>query len=72
MCASSLDDSPRGAEFLLSPNRLNVAISRAQCLVIIVACPDLLSPRCATLKQMELTNLFCRLEEHARAFQVHG
>jgi predicted RecB family nuclease len=65
MCASSLDDCPRGAEFLLNPNRLNVAISRAKCLVIVVACPDLLSPRCSTLKQMELTNLFCRIHSSA-------
>ncbi|MEO8336067.1 MAG: TM0106 family RecB-like putative nuclease, partial [bacterium] len=32
MCASTLDDAPRGPAFLLSKNRLNVAISRAQAL----------------------------------------
>jgi uncharacterized protein len=30
MTTSSSEDLPRGIEFLLSPNRLNVAISRAQ------------------------------------------
>jgi len=30
MSTSTADDLPRGIEFLLSPNRLNVAISRAQ------------------------------------------
>jgi uncharacterized protein len=30
MTASSHDDVPRGMEFLLSPNRINVALSRAQ------------------------------------------
>jgi superfamily I DNA and/or RNA helicase len=30
MASSSGDDDPRGLEFLLSRNRLNVAISRAQ------------------------------------------
>jgi uncharacterized protein len=30
MATSTAEDLPRGIEFLLSPNRLNVAISRAQ------------------------------------------
>jgi hypothetical protein len=30
MATSSDEDLPRGIEFLLSPNRLNVAVSRAQ------------------------------------------
>jgi uncharacterized protein len=66
MCSSSLEDSPRGSDFLLSPNRLNVAISRAQCLAIVVASPRLLSPRCTTLKQMEQVNRLCWIEHHAR------
>lgn len=65
MCSSSLEDSPRGIDFLLSPNRLNVAISRAQCLAIVVASPRLLSPRCTTLKQMEQVNRLCWIEHHA-------
>ena len=36
LCASTLDEAPRGASFLLSPNRLNVAVSRAQALAIVV------------------------------------
>ncbi len=32
LCASILDKAPRGAEFLLSPNRLNVAVSGAEAL----------------------------------------
>ncbi len=41
MCASNAGESPRGASFLFDKQRLNVAISRAQCLVIVVANPDL-------------------------------
>ena len=41
MTASARDDVPRGMEFLLSPNRLNVAISRAQWLSQIVHSPAL-------------------------------
>jgi superfamily I DNA and/or RNA helicase len=36
MTASSIDDVPRGISFLLNRNRLNVAISRAKYLSIIV------------------------------------
>ncbi|MET0699400.1 MAG: C-terminal helicase domain-containing protein, partial [Mycobacterium sp.] len=36
MTASSIDDVPRGISFLLNRNRLNVAISRAQYLAVIV------------------------------------
>lgn len=65
MAASSLDESPRGAEFLLSPNRINVAVSRAKSLAIIVSSPELLRPKCQTIKQMELVNLFCWLKAYA-------
>lgn len=65
MCSSSLDDCPRGADFLLSPNRLNVAVSRAQCLAIVVGSPKLAAARCKTVEQMKLVNLFCWLMHHA-------
>jgi uncharacterized protein len=41
MTASSRDDVPRGMEFLLSPNRLNVAISRGQWLAQVFYSPNL-------------------------------
>jgi predicted RecB family nuclease len=65
MCSSTLDDSPRGAEFLLDPNRLNVAVSRARSLAIVVGSPSVLSARCQTIKEMELLNLYCWLVEYA-------
>jgi predicted RecB family nuclease len=60
MCASSGDASPRGIEFLFSKNRLNVAISRAQTLAIVVGNPALARTRCSTLEQIQLVNVFCR------------
>lgn len=36
MTASSIDDVPRGIAFLLNRNRLNVAVSRAKYLAVIV------------------------------------
>jgi uncharacterized protein len=62
MCASTLDDAPRGAEFLLSPNRLNVALSRAQALSIVVGSPRLGDVRVRSLDEMRLANGWCRIE----------
>ena len=41
MTASSIDDVPRGISFLLNRNRLNVAVSRAKYLAVIVRSPHL-------------------------------
>lgn len=61
MCSSSADTSSRGLEFIFNKNRLNVAISRAQSLAIIVGSPELASVHCNYVEQMELVNLFCRI-----------
>ncbi len=65
MASSSGEDIPRGLEFLLSRNRLNVAISRAQCLAYLVASPRLLEVNCRTIEQMRLANALCRFVEVA-------
>jgi superfamily I DNA and/or RNA helicase len=56
---------PRNLEFLFSRNRLNVAISRARCLAVLVASPRLLEIRCRTVEQMRLVSALCRLVELA-------
>ena len=52
---------PRNLEFLLSLNRLNVAISRAQCLSAVVADPRIANSPAGSLGEMSLLNLFCKL-----------
>lgn len=63
---SSHLDAPRGMEFLYSLNRLNVAVSRARCICVLVASPPVFEPACGTPRQMELANAFCRYRELAR------
>ena len=65
MASSSSEDVPRGLDFLFSRNRLNVAISRAQCLAYLVCSPRLLDANCHTVEQMRLANALCRLVEQA-------
>ena len=60
MTTSSAEDLPRNIEFLYSKNRLNVAISRARCLAVVVANPRLLEIPCQTVEQMQLVNTLCR------------
>ena len=61
MAASDLGSSIRGMEFLLSKKRLNVAISRAKILAIVVANPLLSQYACTTVEQSCLINMFCRI-----------
>jgi predicted RecB family nuclease len=65
MATSSIDDAPRGMDFLFSLNRLNVASSRAQGLVVLVGSPDLLKARCRTPEQMRLAGGLCLFVERA-------
>jgi predicted RecB family nuclease len=61
MCASEASESPRGIDFLFSKNRLNVAISRAQALAIVVGSPRLGTTPVNNLRQMELVNFFSEI-----------
>ena len=59
MTTSSGDDMPRDMAFLFDRRRLNVAISRAKTLAIIVASPRLLDVDCKTPEQMALADTLC-------------
>jgi uncharacterized protein len=70
LCSSTLEDAPRGASFLLDPNRLNVAVSRAEALAIVVGCPELMDVRCRSVEEMRLVNLLCHLVQYAEDHHV--
>jgi superfamily I DNA and/or RNA helicase len=66
MTTSSGDYLPRFVDFLFSKNRLNVAISRARTLAIVIANPELLRVRCKSADDMALVNTLCWVREYAQ------
>jgi uncharacterized protein len=70
MASSTGDDVSRGMSFLFSRNRLNVAISRAQALAVVVCSPSLLRAHCLTVEDMRLVNLLCRVDDEASRLSV--
>ena len=65
MATSTDEDVSHGMSFLFSRNRLNVAISRAQALAVIVCSPKLLTARCSNVDDMRLVNMLCLAAEEA-------
>jgi len=65
MCASDASESPRGMDFLFDKNRLNVAISRAQSLAIVVANPGLAKTSVNKVKQLAKMNMFSQLASYS-------
>lgn len=70
MCSSDANGSPRGLPFIFSRSRLNVAISRAQTLAIVVASPRLSRTNCTQVEHIALTNFFCRISECSAAPRI--
>jgi len=55
----------RGLRFVLDRNRLNVALSRAQCVAIVVANKELSHTRVKSLSDLNLINLFCKIMQES-------
>ncbi|OBK86373.1 hypothetical protein A5648_05880 [Mycolicibacter sinensis] len=66
MTTSTGDDISRGADFLFSRNRLNVAISRARCLAYLVCTEDLLNTRARNVEEMRLIATLNAVVEYVR------
>lgn len=66
MTASSADETSRGIEFLLSLNRINVAVSRAKGVALVFGSPRLRETKCETVEQMRLVNTLCALPEYCK------
>jgi predicted RecB family nuclease len=65
MSCSTGEDAPRGIDFLFDPHRLNVAVSRAECLAVLVHSPRLLDADSPTLSAMQMLDGVCRFVELA-------
>jgi uncharacterized protein len=63
MCTSAGESGPRGLKFVLDTQRLNVALSRAQSLALVVGDPGLAESACASIDDMRRLNLYCSIQE---------
>ena len=64
MATSSKDLVPPGrSDFIYKPNRLNVALSRAQCLAILIASKNLANANASNIEEMADLNHLCRIFE---------
>lgn len=61
MGVSDVNESSRGLDFVFDINRLNVAVSRAKALAIIVSNQDLYKCQVNSILQLESTSFFCSL-----------
>lgn len=66
MTSSAAADLPRGLDFLLSRNRLNVALSRAQALAVLICSPRLVQADIRDVDQMRLVSGMIGLRAGAR------
>ena len=62
MTTSKGVEAPRGTEFLFNPNRFNVAVSRAQCLALVVHGTELLEGAWTKIDDLRRLNLFAHAE----------
>ena len=70
MTTSKGVDAPRGTEFLFNPNRFNVAVSRAECLAIVVHGAELLEGAWTKIEDLRRLNLFAHAEAVAVGSQI--
>ena len=59
--SSNPENIPRGSDFFFDFRRLNVSLSRAKSLAIIIFNKELLEYHCNTIEDMERLNYFCRM-----------
>ncbi|QFZ22165.1 TM0106 family RecB-like putative nuclease [Saccharothrix syringae] len=71
MTSSAAVDLPRGLDFLLSRNRLNVALSRAQAVAVVVCSPRLVEADVRDVDQLRLVSGMIGLMAGAASWDIH-
>ena len=69
MVRSAVQGARHGAEFILSANRFNVAVSRAEAVAVVVASPKLLDENPSGPKHVKALNPFAALMERAEVIK---
>jgi uncharacterized protein len=67
LCSSFGEYGSRGLGFILDRNRVNVAISRAKCLAVVVADPRIALSPVHSIPEITILNLFCKMLESANS-----
>jgi len=67
MTTSDPESLPRNVDFFFSRNRLNVAISRSQCLSIVIMNKKILDIACKKIEHIRLVNTFMKLLEYEKS-----
>ena len=70
MTSSDAESLPRNIDFFFSRNRLNVALSRSQCLSIIIMNKKLLEINCKKVEHIKLVNTFMKLLDYEKEYKV--
>jgi len=63
MTTSDPESLPRNIDFFFSRNRLNVAVSRSQCLSIVIINKKIMELACKKIEHVHLVNTFMKLIE---------
>ena len=63
MTTSDPESLPRNIDFFFSRNRLNVAVSRSQCLSIVIINKKIMQLACKKIEHIHLVNTFMKLLE---------
>ena len=63
LAASEASEASRGGSFLLDLHRMNVAVSRARGMAVLICSPRLLSTACHSLQEIRQVNALCAFVE---------
>ena len=66
MTSSDAESLPRNVDFYFSRNRLHVAVSRSQCLSIVIMNKKILEINCKKVEHIRLVNTFMKLLDYER------